>query len=114
MRRRAIPALVASVLLLLCSGADTSSAHDPSAYGGVFRSRNFGGTWLNADAGLFLNAALSVAVDPRDPAHLLLGTDIGLLSSRNGGRSWRHEAQGLMIGAVFAVAFAPDGRTVVG
>ncbi len=88
-------------------------AHDASAYGGLFRSRNFGGTWLNADVGLFLNAALTVAVDPRDPNHLLMGTDIGLLASSNGGRSWSQEASGLISGAVFAIAFSRDGKSVV-
>src|SRR3954451_19263854 len=62
--------------------------HDASAYGGLFRSRNAGGTWLSADTGLFINSALTVAVDPSNPAHLLLGTDTGLLRSQNGGRSW--------------------------
>jgi photosystem II stability/assembly factor-like uncharacterized protein len=84
-------------------------AHDLSSYGGVFRSRDLGDSWLNADVGLFLNAALVVAVDPRDPSHLLVGTDLGLLSSRNGGRSWRAEASDLIFGAVFAVAFSSDG-----
>ena len=88
-------------------------AHDPSTYGGLFRSRNLGGTWLNADAGLFLNAVLTVAVDPRDPSHLLMGTDVGIMGSRNGGRSWEPEAPGQIIGAVFAIAFAPDGQTVL-
>ena len=90
-----------------------ASAHDPSAYGGLFRSRDLGGTWLNADVGLFLNSALAVAVDPRDPNHLLLGTDLGLLRSRTGGRSWTPEAQGQVIGAVFALAFAPDGQSAI-
>src|SRR6516165_122064 len=103
---RALP-----LLLLLAAG--NVWAHDPSAYGGAFRSRNLGGTWLNADVGLFLNAALTVAVDPRDPNHLLMGTDIGLLSSSNGGRSWAPEAQGLTQGAVFAIAFSPDGGEVI-
>jgi photosystem II stability/assembly factor-like uncharacterized protein len=85
-------------------------AHDLSSYGGVFRSRDLGDSWLNADVGLFLNAALVVAVDPRDPSHLLVGTDLGLLSSRNGGRSWRAEASDHIFGAVFAVAFSPDGK----
>jgi photosystem II stability/assembly factor-like uncharacterized protein len=85
-------------------------AHDPSAYGGLFRSRDLGGTWLNADVGLFLNGALAVAVDPRDPNRLLLGTDLGLMRSDSGGRSWTPEAEGQIIGAVFALAFAPDGR----
>jgi photosystem II stability/assembly factor-like uncharacterized protein len=96
--------------MLTSAGA---GAHDPSAYGGVFRSRDLGGTWLNADVGLFLNAALTVAVDPRDPAHLLMGTDLGLLRSRSGGRSWTPEGQAQIIGAVFALAFSPDGQSVL-
>ena len=85
-------------------------AHDPSSYGGVFRSRNLGGTWLNADVGLFLNAALAVAADPKEPTRLLVGTDLGLIGSRNGGRSWSPEAPDLVFGAVFAVAFSADGE----
>jgi photosystem II stability/assembly factor-like uncharacterized protein len=101
------------VLMLLLASTGRGMAHDPSAYGGLFRSRDMGVTWLSADVGLFLNAALTVAVDPRDPGHLLMGTDLGLLRSRNGGRSWAPEAQGLVLGGVFAVAFAPDGQTIV-
>jgi photosystem II stability/assembly factor-like uncharacterized protein len=63
--------------------------------------------------GLFLGAALTVAVDPRDPNHLLMGTDIGLLASSNGGRSWSQEAPGLISGSVFAIAFSPDGENLV-
>jgi len=33
---------------------------------GVFRSRDLGAAWLNADIGPFLNAALVIAIDPRD------------------------------------------------
>ena len=88
-------------------------AHDPSAYGGLFRSRNFGASWLNADVGLFLGAAVSLAVDPADPNHLLLGTDAGLLVSRNGGRNWDREAPAKLFGTVFAVAFLPDARSAV-
>jgi photosystem II stability/assembly factor-like uncharacterized protein len=107
--RRLVLAL-AIALMLASAGV---RAHDPSAYGGLFRSRDLGGTWLNADVGLFLSAALAVAVDPRNPNHLLLGTDLGLLRSLSGGRSWTPEAQGQIIGAVFALAFAPDGEEAV-
>jgi photosystem II stability/assembly factor-like uncharacterized protein len=102
-----------ALVTVALSAASLAHAHDASAYGGLFRSRNFGGTWLNADVGLFLNAALTVAVDPRDPNHLLMGTDIGLLASSNGGRSWSQEASGLISGAVFAIAFSRDGKSVV-
>jgi photosystem II stability/assembly factor-like uncharacterized protein len=98
---------LAFVMSLLAGGA---SAHDASSYGGVFRSRDLGAAWLNADVGLFLNAALVIAVDPRDSSHLLVGTDLGILSSRNGGRNWVAEARNVIFGAVFAVAFSPDGE----
>jgi hypothetical protein len=109
---RPVLRLLAMTLVLAGAGVDVR-AHDPSAYGGLFRSRNFGSTWLNADVGLFLNAALAVAVDPRDPNHLLLGTDTGLLGSINGGRGWTAEGQGLIFGPVFAVGFSPDGQNAV-
>jgi photosystem II stability/assembly factor-like uncharacterized protein len=95
---------------LVCLMADSASPHDATSYGGVFRSRDLGADWLNADVGLFLNAALVIAVDPRDSSHLLVGTDLGILSSRNGGRSWVAEVRDVIFGAVFAVAFSPDGE----
>src|ERR1700761_8483087 len=108
---------MARVLLFLAlaalSAPTPGSAHDASAYGGLFRARSMGGTWLNADVGLYLNAALTVAVDPRDPNHLLMGTDSGLWASNNGGRSWTQEAPTLISGAVFAIAFSPDGAVVL-
>jgi photosystem II stability/assembly factor-like uncharacterized protein len=105
------------VYLLVCAAcllvSEWACAHDPSAYGGLFRSRNFGGTWLNADVGLFLGGSVSVAVDPTDGNHLLLGTDTGLLSSRNGGREWAREAPSRLLGAVFAVLFLSGGKTAL-
>ena len=79
----------------------------------MFRSRNLGGTWLRADVGLFVNAALVVAVDPRNGSHLLAGTDLGLLGSRNGGLSWTPEAPDRIVGPVFAATFLGDGERAV-
>jgi photosystem II stability/assembly factor-like uncharacterized protein len=103
------------VLLLLIGAIEAggASAHDASSYGGVFRSRNLGGTWLRADVGLFLSAALVVAVDPQNGSHLLAGTDLGLIGSRNGGLSWTPEAPDLISGAVFAVTFLGDGERAI-
>ena len=101
------------MLLIGAIAAGGASAHDASSYGGVFRSRNLGGTWLRADVGLFLNAALVVAVDPQNGSHLLAGTDLGLIGSRNGGLSWTPEAPDLISGAVFAVTFVGDGERAI-
>ncbi len=92
----------------MCTGG-VAQAHDSSAYGGMFRSRDLGESWLNADVGLFLSGAVSVAVSPVDPNSLMLGTDGVLLVSRNGGRRWDRAAPEELSGAVFAVAFSPDG-----
>jgi photosystem II stability/assembly factor-like uncharacterized protein len=109
-----LQAVVGGALALTVALVSASAgAHDPSAYGGLFRSRDLGQTWLNADVGLFLSAALAVAIDPRDPNHLLLGTDRGLMRSRTGGRSWAPEAPTEIIGAVFALAFSPDGAHAI-
>jgi hypothetical protein len=61
----------AVVLLLLALASGCGWPNDPSSYGGIFQSRNLGGTWFRADVGLFLNAPLIVAVDSRNPSHLL-------------------------------------------
>ena len=102
---------IASLILLIAGGlALPASAHDPSAWGGLFRSRDFGASWFPADAGLFIGGALCIAVHPQDPSQLLYGTDARLLRSKNGGRDWVTEAAATMPGAVFAVAFDADGK----
>ncbi len=103
----AVSARALALLMLLL--AWPASAHDPSAWGGLFRSRDFGETWFPSDAGLFIGGALAIAIHPDDPNHLLYGTDTRLLRSRNGGRDWVTEAPSVMAGAVFAVAFDADG-----
>jgi photosystem II stability/assembly factor-like uncharacterized protein len=88
----------------------TALAHDPSAYGGLFRSRDFGASWFPADVGLFIGGANAVAVSPSDPNHLLYGTDTRLLRSRNGGRDWAQQEAATLAGPVLAVAFDADGQ----
>jgi len=97
-----------SALMLLSPSA--ARAHNPSAWGGLFRSRDSGVTWFPANAGRFVSGATALAISPTDVNHLLLATDSGLLRSRNGGRDWDLEAPAVLVGAVFAVAFDADGR----
>lgn len=89
-------------------------AHDPSAWGGTYRTRDFGRTWLSADAGLFIGASLDIAISPIDSNHLLYATDTRLLRSRNGGRDWQPEAPGVFFGPTLAVAILDDGVSALG
>ncbi len=86
-----------------------ASAHDPSAWGGLFRSRDHGGTWIAATEGRFVSGALALAISPTDVNQVLLGTDSGLLRTLNGGRDWQTETPSVFAGPVFAVAFHADG-----
>ncbi|HSB77992.1 MAG TPA: hypothetical protein VLM91_04340 [Candidatus Methylomirabilis sp.] len=88
-------------------------AHESSAWGGLYRSRDAGATWFLVSSSRNVVAATALAVSAIDANHLLLGsTDSGLLRSRNGGRDWTAEAPGIL-GAVYAVAFDADGRRVL-
>jgi len=100
---------VAALLSAILMSPTLASAHDPSAYGGLFRSRDGGITWFPANPGRIVSGAIALAVSPVEPHHLLLATDSGLLRSRNAGREWSQEARSLLVGPVFAVAFDADG-----
>jgi photosystem II stability/assembly factor-like uncharacterized protein len=101
--------LLLAMLLTVLALTETQ-AHDSSAYGGLFRSRDTGASWFPADTGLFLSGVLDVAISPADTNALLLATDTGLLRSHNGGRSWAREAPTVLGSGVYAVAFDADGR----
>ncbi|HZP85559.1 MAG TPA: hypothetical protein VFB54_01985 [Burkholderiales bacterium] len=101
------------VLLLLALPGAPAVAHDPSAWGGTYRTRDFGQSWLSADAGLFIGGSLDLAVSPTDSNHLLYATDTRLLRSRNGGRDWVQEAPAQFYGPTLAVAFLADGKGAI-
>src|SRR5215510_13383826 len=105
--------LVAALLSAILMSPTQASAHDPSAYGGLFRSRDGGITWFPANPGRIVSGALALTVNPVEPNHLLLATDSGLLRSRNAGLEWSQEAPSLLVGPVFAVAFDADGRRAI-
>jgi len=109
-RRTRVGRYFLSLTLLLILSASPARSHDPSAWGGLFRSRDYGATWVSANSAGFVSGAIALAVSPTDVNHLLLGAESGLLRSRNGGRDWTIEAPSVVLGSVFAVGFAADGQ----
>jgi hypothetical protein len=105
--------LRSSALLLCLFLSQPCFAHDPSAWGGSFRSRDGGETWMPIDAGLFVGGAITIAIDPADANHLFYATDTRLLQSRNGGRDWVQDPSPFFIGPTLGVAFAREGKTVL-
>jgi len=106
LHRRVVMLAVAGLMALWPAGGE---AHDASTWGGLFRSRNAGTSWFQANQGHLVADALAVAVDPIDSNHLLLGTDAGLLASRNGGLDWETLTGEGLVGPVFAVTFDERG-----
>jgi photosystem II stability/assembly factor-like uncharacterized protein len=98
------------ILTLLLLWASPARSHDPSAWGGLFRSRDHGATWVSVNRGQFVSGAIALAINPTDANHLLLGTESGLLRSGNGGRDWIIEPPTIVVGPVFALAFSADGQ----
>jgi photosystem II stability/assembly factor-like uncharacterized protein len=97
-------------LTLLLLWVPPARSHDPSAWGGLFRSRDDGAVWVSANRGQFVSGAIALAISPTNANHLLLGGESGLLRSRNGGRDWILESPAVVVGPVFALAFAADGQ----
>ena len=69
-----------SFLLAYTLAPGSAAAHDASAWGGLFRTRDAGATWLQVNPGSFVSGALALAVSPVDQHHLLLATDVGALA----------------------------------
>ena len=61
-------------------------AHDPSAFEGLFRTRNAAATlFVPHPSSGFLSGAIALAISPVDSNHLLLSPDSGLLRSQIAG-----------------------------
>ena len=55
----------------------------------VWKSTDFGRTWINIAKGLPLGPVNVIREDPVDPNILYVGTDLGVYVSKDGGQSWQ-------------------------
>ncbi len=90
--------------------ADTGIGH-------IFRSTDFGATWVRRDTGLPDVPVLKIAVDKNDVTGngLFAGTDIGMFASTDGGASWvAFNSGGMPPVPVFDIAQNDNGVTFAG
>lgn len=89
---------------LAFSGYDASSSDVSSGGNGlvgrVFKTTDRGGTWKDISGNLTQADGLDIpasalAQDPKNEAHLWLGTDFGVFATRDGGKTWT-DAHGTM------------------
>ena len=71
---------------------------------GLLKSHDGGATWTRSDRGTGRYLVKSVAIDPRDSAHVLAGAGgDGVFVSRDGGAAWASSSNGLAAGWVTKV-----------
>jgi photosystem II stability/assembly factor-like uncharacterized protein len=88
----AISPTSASVAYVVFNGYDT---HTPGSPGHVFKTTNAGQSWQNISSNLPDIPVLTIVIDPQNPTHLYVGTDIGVFRSTNDGGSWAYYNTGL-------------------
>jgi photosystem II stability/assembly factor-like uncharacterized protein len=54
-----------------------------------------------------------MAVDPRDPSNLFLGTDVGPYKSTDGGQSWQQSFEGMRDFVAYEIRIAPSNASVI-
>lgn len=84
---------------------------DPTPH--VFRTRNLGQTWEDITADLPDAPVNAIAVDPENPDHLFVGTDIGMFASLNDGLSWQPLDGGLPAVTIGDLKIDESGRRLV-
>lgn len=81
------------------------------SYSGWFETQDLGQHWHPITDNTLANIqAPSLLTDPADPAHLLIGGDLGLFETRDDGQHWQ-QIKGVSGNVLTLVATVPNGDT---
>ncbi|MFY9579022.1 MAG: hypothetical protein WAQ33_06835 [Gaiellaceae bacterium] len=80
--------------------------------GGILKSTDGGDTWAASNTGLTDKQITTLAVNPRNPQTLYVGTGAGVYRSTDGAHSWHRFDRGLTANGVAVFAIDPAGRTI--
>lgn len=88
------------------SGFSTANGH-------VFRSTDDGATFVDISSNLPNIPVNSIAIDPQNPDHLFIGTDIGVFASLNGGQFWMPFNDGMPLSPVADLKIHYNSRSLI-
>ncbi len=79
----------------------------------VFRTRDYGRTWISLTTNDIKGYALAIEQDPVDRDLLFLGTELGLWISTDGGTRWTQVKHGLPTASVMDLAVHPRDHDLI-
>jgi photosystem II stability/assembly factor-like uncharacterized protein len=71
------------------------ASNTPATPGHVFFTSNRGASWSNSSGNLPDLPVSAGIVNPANPNHVVVGTDLGIFETTNGGTSWQQQNTGL-------------------
>src|SRR5262245_9110503 len=81
---------------------------------GLWRSSDSGETFVRACDGMFVECHVrAIAVDPRDPNRLYLGTEQGLFHSNDGAKNWSRVESPLNGQQIWSILQLPNAPEVL-
>ncbi len=98
----------ASIVYVSLSGYRTNE-FDPQ----LWRSDNYGETWVDVSGNLPDGPANDIIVDPQATEYLYAGTDFGVLYSDNYGQEWFYLGEGFPSSAVFDLHLVDSERLLI-
>ena len=102
------PGLSENISVIYTSPLQPETIWVGTATSGVINSRDNGQTWQKIDAAPIDVPISSIAIDPKRPDHIYVGTTQTLYLSRDGGKKWNRRGGNLPLGNYTSILINPN------